>query len=279
MTIGSCLVALALRSFFIPHNLFDGGTVGLSLICAHLLGENTLPIFLIVLNAPFLFWAFREIGKGFVFQMVVATLFFTAFYVAFVDFPDFKGESIEVIVSGGLILGVGIGLIIRAGGCLDGTEILSIITSKRTGFTVGQIILSVNVLIFALAGLLLDDWHAALRSLMTYFIAMKVMDTVIVGLDETKSVMIVSSTPKKIADALMHELGLVLTFVHGHGGFSGDRREIIYTIVERLQLAKLKSLVLSKDPDAFIAIENLHEVVSSKPKVQNLKAPPHSSKE
>ncbi len=274
MTIGTCLVAVALRSFFIPHSLIDGGTLGLALICGHIFGENALPFFLIIFNAPFLFWAYKEIGKGFVIQMVVATLFFAIFYAVFVDIPQFDGDFLEVMVSGGLIVGVGVGLIIRAGGCLDGTEILAIISSKRTGFTVGQIILFVNVFIFAVAGIILHDWHAALRSLMTYFVAIKVMDTVIVGLDETKSVMIVSSQPKEIADSLMHELGLALTFMHGRGGFSGDHREIIYTIVERLQLAKLKSLVLSKDPHAFIAIENLHEVVSSKPKIHKKKAIP-----
>ena len=266
MTVGTFLVAIALRAFFIPHSLIDGGTLGIALICGHLFGESTIPVFLILLNAPFLFWAFKEIGKGFVIQMIVATLFFAIFFIAMVDIPHFQGDFLEVIVSGGLILGVGVGLIIRAGGCLDGTEIMAIITSKRTGFTVGQTILGVNVFIFAMAGLVLNDWHAALRSLMAYFIAVKIMDTVIVGLDETKSVMIVSSEPKEIADALMHELGLALTFMHGRGGFSGDSREIIYTIVERLQLAKLKSLVLEKDPAAFIAIENLHEVVSAKPK-------------
>ncbi len=162
----------------------------------------------------------------------------------------------------------GLGLIIREGGCLDGTEILGIIINRRMGFTVGQVVLVCNIFVFGAAGLVFQDWHPPLMSLITYIVVIKIMDTVIVGLDETKSVLIISSKSKAIADAIIHELGLGLTIMYGRGGFSGDEREILYVIAERLQLAELKDLILREDPSAFIAIENLHEVANGKPAPQ-----------
>ena len=167
-----------------------------------------------------------------------------------------------MVVIGGGILGVGIGLIIRKGGCIDGTEILGLIVNRRTGITVGQVVLVFNVFIFGAAGLVFKDWHPPILSLITYMVVVKIMDAVIVGLDETKSILIISNRSKAVADAIIHELGLGLTIMYGRGGFSGDEREILYVIAERLQLAELKELIFREDPSAFIAIENLHEVAN-----------------
>jgi uncharacterized membrane-anchored protein YitT (DUF2179 family) len=167
-------------------------------------------------------------------------------------------------VIGGAILGIGAGLIIRNGGCTDGTEILAIIINRKKGFTVGQVILFINIFIFTAYGLIFQDWHIALKSLMTYFVAYKMMDLVIVGLDELKSCLIISKNPQELSKAIMHQLGLGLTIIHGKGGFSGASKDILYVFVERLDLADLKELVLREDPNAFMAIENLHEVVYGK---------------
>lgn len=172
------------------------------------------------------------------------------------------GKTLEVVVIGGALLGIGIGLIIRYGGCVDGTEILGIIINRQTGFTVGSVVLVCNIFVFGTAGLVFQDWHPPLLSLIAYIVVVKIMDAVIVGLDETKSVLIISSKSKAIADAIIHELGLGLTVMYGRGGFSGDEREILYVIAERLQLAELKELIHREDPTAFIAIENLHEVAN-----------------
>src|SRR5262249_4637258 len=132
----------------------------------------------------------------------------------------------------------------------------------RTGFTVGQVVLVCNIFVFCAAGAVFQDWHPPILSLITYIVVIKIMDSVIVGLDETKSVLIISSKSKAIPNAIVHELGLGLTIMYGRGGFSGDAREILYVIAERLQLAELKELILREDPFAFIAIENLHEVAN-----------------
>lgn len=270
LTLGAFLAAFALEVFFIPNNLIDGGIVGVAMIFGKAFGKQVIPYLLILFNLPFLILAFRSIGKFFVIHMLVANFMFAGFmvFIANVMPIQFRGDSLEVVVIGGAILGVGLGLIIREGGCIDGTEILGIIINRRAGFTVGQVVLVCNIFVFGVAGLVFRDWHPPLMSLITYIVVIKIMDSVIVGLDETKSVLVISSKSKAIADAIIHELGLGLTIMYGRGGFSGDEREILYVIAERLQLAELKDLILREDPTAFIAIENLHEVANGKPSKQ-----------
>jgi uncharacterized membrane-anchored protein YitT (DUF2179 family) len=253
MALGAFLAAFAIEVFLIPNSLIDGGVVGIAMIFANLFGQKYLPLFLVLFNLPFLYLAFRSIGKVFLMHMLFATLLFAAslIFIHQVLHLEFTGDSLEVVVIGGAVLG-----------CLDGTEILGIIVNRKTGFTVGQVVLVCNIFVFGTAGLIFQDWHPPLLSLITYIVVIKIMDAVIVGLDETKSVLIISSKSKAIADAIMHELGLGLTVMYGRGGFSGDEREILYVIAERLQLAELKELIHREDPFAFVAIENLHEVAN-----------------
>lgn len=265
MAIGAFCAAFAIEVFLIPNKLIDGGVVGVAMIFANMFGQKLLPFFLLLFNLPFLYLAWRSIGKAFLWHMLFATLIFAGsllFLHQVMPGTEFQGDILEVVVIGGAILGIGIGLIIRYGGCLDGTEILGIIINRRTGFTVGQVVLFCNIFIFASAGIIFQDWHPPLLSLITYIVVIKIMDAVIVGLDETKSVLIISSKSKEIADAIINELGLGLTIMYGRGGYSGDAREILYVIAERLQLSELKELILREDPVAFIAIENLHEVAN-----------------
>jgi uncharacterized membrane-anchored protein YitT (DUF2179 family) len=264
LAIGAFLAAFAIQVFLIPNRLIDGGIVGVAMIMGNIFGQKLIPYFLILFNAPFIYLAYKYIGKAFVIQMLFAVLLFAGSMVYLETYPslEFKGDSLEVVVIGGAVLGIGIGLIIRYGGCLDGTEILGIIINRKTGFTVGQTVLFCNIFVFCGAGLLFQDWHPPILSLITYMVVIKVMDTVIIGLDETKSVLIISSKSKQIAEAIIHELGLGLTIMYGRGGFSGDEREILYVIAERLQLSELKELINREDPSAFVAIENLHEVAN-----------------
>jgi len=264
LTLGAGLAALSIKVFLFPHQLIDGGIVGIALILTRIWGADYLSYFLILLNLPFIYLALKFIRRTFVAHMLLAVLLFAGFLFLFGSLPPFDGDSLEIIVFGGAILGIGVGLIIRYGGCLDGTEILGIIINRKKGFTVGQVVLVINIFIFAAYGWIFEDWHIALKSLMTYIVAVKMIDMVIVGLDELKSVLIISSRPKELAEAITQELGLGLTIMHGKGGFSGDAREILFVIVERLDLSDLKELILKKDPTAFMAIENLHEVVYGK---------------
>lgn len=266
IAIGAFIAAFAIAVFLLPNNIIDGGIVGLAMIGGQVFGRTFFPYIFIILNLPFLYLAYHHIGKVFVLHMFFAFLVFVAslFFIHSVMPWEFKGDPLEVVVIGGSLLGIGLGIIIRYGGCLDGTEILGIIINRKIGFTVGQTVLACNIFIFGAAGLVFPDWHTPILSLITYIVVIKIMDAVIVGLDETKSVLIISSKSRAIANAIMSELELGLTIMYGRGGFSGDEREIIYVIAERLQLAELKELIHREDPDAFIAIENLHEVASGK---------------
>jgi uncharacterized membrane-anchored protein YitT (DUF2179 family) len=264
LVVGSVLAAVGIKIFLAPNHLIDGGVVGISMIGSYLLGDKLLPLFYVILNIPFLFIAYKLIGKHFVFMMCIAIVLFGVTTILLDEVPPFRGETLEVIFLGGVILGAGSGLVIRKGASLDGSEILAIIINRKKGFTVGQVILFINVFIFVAAGFIYQDWHTALQSMMVYIVACKIMDTVIVGFEETKSVIIVSSAPRQIARAVMTELGIGLTVLYGRGGFSNKDQEILYVIAERLQLAELKEVVHREDPGAFIAIENLHEVINGR---------------
>lgn len=270
--IGAFLAAAGIEVILIPNQLIDGGVVGLSMMASHLFGASLLPLFLILFNLPFVLLAIKQIGKHFVIQMFSALILFALFLWLIAWAPTFLqtkpfafyGDTLEIIVLGGFVIGCGVGLIIRHGGSTDGTEIMGIIINRKRGFTVGQVILFSNVFIFALAGFVYQDWHTAILSLMTYVVATKVMDTVIVGFEDTKSVLIMSGKPDSLAKILMDELGIGLTFMYGRGGYSGEECKILYIVVERLQLAELKEIVHREDPTAFIAVENLHEVINGR---------------
>ncbi len=260
MAFGAALAAMAIRIFLIPNELIDGGVIGISLIFARLYGNSYLSFFLLVLNLPFIYLAYKYIRRSFVLHMFIAIVLFALFLSLLEALPPFNADPLEAIVIGGAMLGAGAGMIIRNGGCTDGTEILAILINRKKGFTVGQVIFFINIFIFGAYGWIFNDWHIALRSLMTYIVAFKMMDIVIAGLEELKSVLIMCTKPDKLSRIITHELGLGLTFIKGKGGYSGEDRDILFIIVERLDLAELKEIVLREDPSAFIAIENLHEV-------------------
>ncbi len=264
------LVAFSLEVFLIPNQIIDGGIIGVAMIGGQLFGQHLFPTFYVILNLPFVYLAYRNLGRGFVTQMLIAILVFSASVTGLHHWMSwhFTGDMLEVIVIGGLLLGIGVGLIIRVGGCLDGTEILAILVNKRYGYTVGQVVLCINIFIFALSGIAFGDWHPPIYSFMTFIVAIQLIDKVIVGMEETKSVMIMSDKPKEISEAIIHELGLGLTIMYGRGGFSGEECEILYVITERLQLQAVKDVAYRFDSHAFIAVESLHEVSFGTPQTK-----------
>ena len=267
--IGTFLAAFALEVFLVPNEIIDGGIIGISLLAGKLFGREYIYPLVVLLNLPFIYLAFKHISRTLLIQMIVALGTF-ALFGSFISnhhhlpmFQPYAGDLLEIVVIGGLLLGLGVGLVIRSGGCLDGTEILGLLINKTHSISVGNVVIAVNFVIFAMAGIIFGDWHSPIKSLITFFVVIKIMDMVIVGLDEMKSVMIFSTKPDDIAKAIMHELGLGLTILNGRGGFTGEERQVIYLMAERLQLAGIKNLVQARDPSAFIAIENLHEVATN----------------
>lgn len=257
--IGSIITAVGLEIFLVPNNIIDGGIVGISIMASHLTGLS-LSIFLVLFNLPFLYLGYKQIGKTF----AISTLFSISSLSYWVSFfgpiPGLTNDLFLAAVFGGIIVGVGVGLIIRYGGSLDGTEIVAILLDKRTSFSVGEIVMFFNLFILTSAGLVFT-WDKAMYSLVAYFIAFKAIDTMIEGLDESKAVMIVSDKPDDIADALMARLGRGVTILHGEGGYTKERKNVLYSVVTRLEIAKLKSIVDEHDENAFVTINDVHDVM------------------
>jgi uncharacterized membrane-anchored protein YitT (DUF2179 family) len=256
--IGAVLMAVALEMFLVPNSIIDGGITGISIILSHLTGLQ-LGIFLFVLNLPFLFIGYKQIGKTFALSTLLGIAVMSLTTVWFHHVDSFTNNPLLAAVFGGILLGIGVGLVIRFGGSLDGTEIVAILINKKIPFSVGQIVMFFNLFILSSAGLVFD-WDRAMYSLIAYFIAYKMMDTTIEGFDESKSVWVISENHREIGEALLSRLGRGVTYLNGEGGFSGDTKKVIFAVITRLEEAKLKTIVHDIDPTAFLAIGNIHDV-------------------
>ncbi|MCH5139156.1 YitT family protein [Clostridiaceae bacterium UIB06] len=252
MTLGSVLAAVALEIFLIPNNVIDGGVTGISIILNHL---TKLPIglFIFILNIPFLVVGYKQIGKTFAMSTSYSVTILSIGVTILHPVDSITKDILLASVFGGILLGIGVGLIIRNGGSLDGTEIVAIILDRTTGFSIGEIVMFFNLFILSSAGIVFG-WDRAMYSLIAYFIAFKVIDTVVEGLDEAKSVYIVSEKHQEITDALLARLGRGVTLLQGEGGYKGEATKVIYVVVTRLEVAKLKSIVQGFDEDALMTV-------------------------
>ena len=262
LEIGAIIAAAGLEFFLIPNQIIDGGVVGISIMVSFL-ATWPVGVFIAIFNAPFLLLCYKHIGKTFVFSTIFATLSLSFWTSVFHPIPGLTNDLFLAAMFGGLVVGLGVGLIIRNGGSLDGTEMVAIILDKRTGFSVGEIIMIMNLIIFTIAGFVFS-WDKALYSLAAYFIAFKTIDIVIRGLDESKGVFIISDNDREIIEAVVHRLGRGVTILFGEGGVSGESKNVLYVVVTRLEVAKLKSLVSEIDPTAFLTVHEVHEVMYSK---------------
>lgn len=259
ITAGAILMAVALEVFLVPNDIIDGGITGISIVLSKI---TALPlgVFLFIINLPFLFLGYKQIGKTFAISTLYGIVVMSVTTQLLHHVSPFTNEKILAVLFGGLILGLGVGLVIRFGGSLDGTEIVAILLSKKTRIPVGQIIMIMNVFIFIIAGFVFG-WDSAMYSIFTYYMASKVMDIVVEGLNESKSVTIISSEYEEISQTIQDRLGRTTTFIYARGGYSREDTQMIYCVVTRLELAKLKSVVQEIDPKAFIAIEHVSDVL------------------
>lgn len=261
ITIGAMMMGVALELFLVNNAVIDGGVTGISIMLSELTGLS-YGIFLIILNLPFLILGFKQIGKTFVISTLygIVVMSITTQFLHHVD--PFTDEKLLAVLFGGMILGAGVGIVMRFGGCLDGTEIVAILLSKKTNMSVGQIVMIINVFIFIAAGFVFQ-WDSAMYSMITYYIAIKLIDIVVEGLEESKSVMIISGEYEEISDAISARLGRSTTFIMAKGGYSREDTQVIYVVVTRLEVAKLKSLVHEIDPRAFLSFQSVSEVHGS----------------
>ena len=260
--VGSLIAAVGLEIFLVPNNIIDGGIVGISIMASHL-WKIPLGVFTFALNVPFLFIGYKQIGKTFVISSLFSITLFSIFIMILHPVAGLTNDILLATVFGGIILGAGVGLILRYGGSLDGTEIVAIIMNKGTMFSVGQIVMCFNIIIFSSAALILG-WDRALYSMLAYFVAHKAIDIVMEGFDEAKAVMIISDNGDEIAEAITARLGRGVTFLEGRGGFSNDKKTILYSVVTRLEISKLRSIINDKDENAFVAINDVSDVMCGK---------------
>lgn len=270
MTLGALIAAFALECFLIPNKIIDGGIMGVAIMTSYKT-EFLLGWCIFALNLPFIFLALQKMGKMFVFSTFYAVTILSlgvSFIPVWVSHKHVSDPFLACIF-GGLILGAGVGLVLRSNSSLDGTEILSIRLSKKWGFSVGEIIMFFNLFIFTAAGFVYNNWRSSMYSIISYFIAYRVIDIVIEGLNESKAVRIITEKHTDIGNAIMENFDVSVTYLKARGGYSGAEKKIIFCVINRLEIAKLKQVVKNVDESAFITIENVHEVDGGRVKRHN----------
>ena len=269
ITIGAGLAAFALEEFLVPNLILDGGVNGVSIILNNLTGIS-LSIFIICLNIPFLILGMKTIGKEFLVKTGYGMIVFSILLEVFATKREATDDMLLATIYGGIILGIAVGIVIKFGGCLDGTEVAAILISKKTDFSLGQVVLAFNFVIYAIAGLLFG-LDRALYSLLTYFICYKVIDMVVDGVDQTKEVIIITKQAKEIAEEIYKVLGRTVTFMDGKGLISGETT-IMYVVLNRFEISDLKEIIDKPGIQAFVTISEVSEIygnhIKKKPKIK-----------
>lgn len=268
ITIGALIFAYGLEAFLVPNDVIDGGVVGISLIVKELSGFS-FSILLILFNLPFLFLGYKQIGKSFAIQSFYGIVVASIFTALLHHVSPVTDEPLLAAIFGGIVLGVGVGIVLRNNGALDGTEILATLISAKSSFSVGQIVMFFNLFILGSAGFVFGV-NNAFYSLIAYFIAFKMIDIVVEGLNESKSIWIISDKHKEIGDALLSRLGRTVTYLNGEGAYSGEEKKVIFCVISRLEEAKLKTIVNHFDPNAFLATNDVNDVKGGHFKKKNI---------
>ncbi|HYG17915.1 MAG TPA: YitT family protein [Ohtaekwangia sp.] len=262
ISLGILAAAFGLKSFLLPNDFLDGGVVGISLL-VNTLTDINLSYLLVVINIPFIIIAYTQIAKIFAVKTLVA-ISLLAISLAVLDFPMVTHDKLLVSFFGGFFLGLGIGLSIRGGCVIDGTEVLAIYTSRKTALTVGDIILILNIVIFSVAAYLVNI-ETALYAILTYLVASKTVDFVVHGIEEYTSVMIVSQKSDEIMKAITQRMGRGVTVLKGKSGYGkqGHRTtdiDVLYSVITRLELQRLKTEIAKIDDDAFVVENSVNDI-------------------
>lgn len=257
ITIGAIITGFALASFLSPNEIIDGGVIGISMIISNVFKLN-LGLLIIILNLPFILMAWKKMGTKFVILTGYANIVLALSTDYFHNIKA-TGDLLLATVFGGIILGVGVGTILKNEASLDGTEMLSLLISRKFGVSIGEFILIINVFIYAAAGLVFG-WESAMYSVLTYFIGSKVIDSVMEGFNSSKSVRIISDNAGAIGEQLIERLDISITYLQGIGGYTGADKDLIYCVISRLELPKMLDIVKDIDSKAFVSVVDVHEV-------------------
>jgi uncharacterized membrane-anchored protein YitT (DUF2179 family) len=272
MGIGITSAAFGLESFLLPNKFIDGGATGLSLLASEVMG-TPLYYLIVLINMPFIFLGYKVIGKEFAIKTAIA-ITGLALCVAFIHFPEITHDKLLVAVFGGFFLGAGIGLSVRGGAVIDGTEVLAIFLSRKFSTTMGDIIIVINIIIFSIAAYLLSI-ETALYSMITYLSASRTLDFVVEGIEEYTGVTIISPHHDEIQQMIVNDMGRGVTVYRGRRGHgkSGETTDvdILYTVITRLELSKLKAEIEKIDSNAFVVMSSVNDTKGGMIKKRPLK--------
>ena len=258
LTVGAILAAYAIETFLIPNTILDGGVTGISIIISKLT-KIPLSFLVLILNIPLIYIGYKNMGKNFLIKAVYSMVLFSIFLSYFGYFESVTEQILLATVYGGALLGVGVGLVIHFGGCIDGTESVALVISKKTSLSVGQIVLIFNLIIYSVAGIIFGI-DRAMYSLLTYFITFKVIDFVSEGIDQTKSALIITEKGTDMANEIYKRLGRTVTKIKGSGLISGEK-EVLYCVLTRMEVSVLKKICNEMDESSFISISDVSEII------------------
>lgn len=278
LTLAGAINAFGVTIFLYPVNLYDSGISGTSMLLAQITPpEFSLSVFLAVLNIPLLLLGLKKQGLSFTIYSVYAVAVYSLGSWLITDVlpvdvsiasPLAGTDLLLCALFGGLISGVGSGLTIRFGGAIDGIDVMAVIFAKRLGLTVGTFVMIYNIILYIICGCILSSWILPLYSIVTYMAALKTVDFVVEGIDRSKAAMIITVCPDEICAALSDTFESGSTRIEGRGGFSNTKKHVIYFVVNRFQIARLKDIVHSLDPSAYITITDVADVFRTN---QNIK--------
>ncbi len=257
LAVGASIYSAGLNLFLIPNHIIDGGVVGISLLAQALTG---LPFTMLVvlLNLPFFYLGWRRLGLRLALSSFFAIVVLSLCSSYFETLPPVTTDPFLSTIFGGIIIGLGVGIVIKCGGSTDGTEILAIFLENRSSFSVGEIVMFFNFFILGAAGFIFS-WNSAMYSLIAYFICSRMIDSVSTGLDSSKGIFIITDDYDRVSDAIVHDMQRAVTRLHGRGGFLKEDKDVLYCVVSRLEVNKLKQVVTGIDGGAFISVFDVQE--------------------
>ena len=270
ITLAGLINAFGVTVFLAPVKLYDSGISGTSMLLSQVTPEYlSLSLFLVLLNIPLFLYGLKRQGKIFTIYSIYAVAVYSIGAWLITDVlpidvamasPLAGTDLLLCALFGGLISGVGSGLVIRYGGAIDGVEVMAVIFAKRIGLSVGSFVMGYNVLLYIVCGIVIESWILPLYSIVTYAAALKAVDYMVEGFDRCKEAMIVTVRPREICAALTETFSTGITRIEARGGYSGQGRDVLYFVVNRFQIARLRDIVHELDPTAYITISEVADI-------------------
>ena len=257
--LGATIVSVSINTLIIPNQIADGGVTGIAIIL-HYLFHWPVSWTILLLNLPLFILGLRLVGRKFLVYSVVGVSVLSVMLSLTTHLPALTHDTLLAVISAGVLSGIGMGIIFRSSGSLGGTDILAVLFARTTAFSVGQILLGIDGMIFLAVAVLFRP-EMAMYALIYMFIATRVVDMVQEGLSHSKSVMVMTTRPQEIANELMEQLDRGVTLFQATGAFSGEAKQVVYCVISRTELSQVKKIIRDQDSQAFVAISEVPEVV------------------